>query len=100
MPRDARFWRNVTIIAVAHVTIIIGLVRWNRETRKASLQSIVWMGGEIAAATPPSPIERTVEATSPPEVSTPDQENEASRQTPVPSDIQLPASTPSPTPVA
>ena len=35
MPRDARFWRNVTIIAVAHIAIIVTLVRWNREARKA-----------------------------------------------------------------
>jgi TonB family protein len=101
MPRDARFWRNVTIIAFAHIAIIIALVRWNRETRKTSLQSIVWMSGEVAAANPPSRTE-TIEATPPPEVppSAPDEQEEASPQTRARSDIQLPTSTPSPTPVA
>ena len=50
MPRDARFWRNVAMIAVAHIAIIVTLVRWNREIRRPNLQSIVWMsdgGSEV-----------------------------------------------------
>jgi TonB family protein len=102
MPRDARFWRNVTIIAVAHIAIIIALVRWNRETRKASSQSIVWMSGEVAAIDPPSRTATAIEGTPPPKVSpsAPDEQDEASLQTPARSNIQLPNSTPSPTPVA
>ena len=36
MPRDARFWRNVTIIAVAHIAVVIALVRWNYATGEAA----------------------------------------------------------------
>jgi len=98
MPRDARFWRNVTIIAVAHIAIIIGLLRWNRETRKASLQNIVWMSGEAAAISPPS---RT-EAAPPPQTSSPapDESAEPSIETFARSDLPLPTVPPSPTPPA
>jgi TonB family protein len=96
MPRDARFWRNVTIIAVAHIAIIIALVRWNQQTAKASLQSIVWMTGEIATMGSPARTETATDATSPPEVSSsnPAEPPEPSLQTSAKSDIQL--STPTP----
>jgi len=100
MPRDARFWRNVTIIAFAHIAIVIVLVRWNQGTAKAGLQSIVWMSGEVAAVdSPASP--KTANAAAPPSEVTspiPVQPQESSLQTSAKSDIQLP--TPSPTPVA
>ena len=73
MPRDARFWRNVAIIAVAHIAIIVTLVRWNRGTRKANLQSIVWMNGggtEVAAHGTPAQAEPAIEKTPPPEADT------------------------------
>jgi TonB family protein len=100
MPRDARFWRNVTIIAVAHIAIVIGLVRWNRETAKASLQSIVWMTGEVAAIGSPARTETPTDAAPPPEVapSIRDQQEEPSLQTSAKSDIQLSTPTPSPSP--
>lgn len=43
MGQDARFWRNVTIIAVAHIAILLMLARWNAEARRPNLQSIVWL---------------------------------------------------------
>ena len=51
MPRDARFWRNVTIIAVAHIAVVIVLVRWNYEKGKQRLESIVWLSSEAVART-------------------------------------------------
>jgi TonB family protein len=106
MPRDARFWRNVTIIAVAHVAIIVALVRWNRETRKPNLQSIVWMSGggtEVAAHSTPAQTESAIEATPPLETDTPRSKPEEQDEPPVPtsarSDIQLPTAMPSPAPV-
>jgi TonB family protein len=100
MPRDARFWRNVTIIAVAHLAVIIALVRWNHETRRASLQSIVWMNAEAAAVSAPAPTATVIEATPAPEQAPPLSEKQ---EEPVPeasakSDIQLPTPTPVATP--
>jgi TonB family protein len=46
MPRNARFWRNVVLIAVAHVALIAGLIRWSVVARASSNpESIVWLGG-------------------------------------------------------
>jgi TonB family protein len=106
MPRDARFWRNVTIIAVAHIVIVIALVRWNLETRKPNLQSIVWLSGggtEVAARSAPARTEPAIESTPPPEADTPRSRPEEKDEPPVPtsakSNIQLPIATPSPSPV-
>src|SRR5438876_10653324 len=54
MSKDSRFWRNVTLIALAHVALIAGLIRWSVEARISSnAQSIVWLGdvGGASAAT-------------------------------------------------
>lgn len=105
MPRDARFWRNVTIIAVAHIAIVVALVRWNHETRKPNLQSIVWMSGggtEVAARGPLAQTETAI-ATPPSKADThrskPEERDEPPVSTSARSDIQLPIATPSPTPV-
>ncbi|MEY2557923.1 MAG: hypothetical protein QOE34_1348 [Verrucomicrobiota bacterium] len=102
MARDARFWRNVTIIAVAHIAVIIALVRWNRQTQKTNLASVIWMNGEVAALASPAQPEPTIEATPAPKIplSTREKPEEPLPETSVKSDIQLPASGPSPTPVA
>ena len=103
MPRDARFWRNVTIIAVAHIAIIITLVLWNRETGKPNLQSVVWMSGggtEVAAQSTSASPEAAIEKTPPPEADTPRPKPEEQDEPPDPtsarSDIHLPTVTPSP----
>lgn len=97
MPRDARFWRNVTIVAVAHIAAVFALVRWNHEKGRPNLQSIVWLNSEVAART-----ETAVEATPPSEADTPPIKPEEHADTPVPesarSDIQLPIATPTPSP--
>jgi len=100
MARDVRFWRNLAIIAFAHIAVIIALVRWNRETQRASLQSIVWMSGEVAAMNSPARTEPAVETTPPLEVpSSPLEHQEESLPQPsAPSEIQLPAPTPVATP--
>jgi TonB family protein len=108
MPRDARFWRNVTIIAVAHIAILIALVRWNREARPANLQSIVWMSGggtDKAAQSAPAQTETATETTPPPEtdappLSKPEEKDEPAAPTLAKSDLQLPPAPPSPTPIA
>lgn len=107
MPRDARFWRNVPIIAGAHIAILIALVRWSQATRPPDSQSIMWIssgGPDVAAQNPAPNTERAVEATSPPETdaprSTPPEEDEPPASTRAKSDLQLPSPTPSPTPVS
>ncbi len=105
MSTGVRFWRNVTLIGLAHVAVIYGLIRWNRESKPANAQSIVWMngggGGGDGAATPtatPKPVE--VASPSPELTPTPPEESEEDRSVlaAARSDIQLPAPTPTATP--
>ena len=51
MSKDARFWRNVTLIALAHIAFLVGLIRWSLQTRSPSnAQSVVWIGGAEGGA--------------------------------------------------
>lgn len=45
MPRNFRFWGNVTLIAVGHLAIIVGLIHWSHAEKEAGAQSVVWMSG-------------------------------------------------------
>jgi TonB family protein len=102
MPRDARFWRNVSLIAIAHIAVVIALVRSNGEAPRPNLQSIVWMNPEIAAIQAPTRKEKPAEATPPAETDDSGSNKEEQDQLPAPtsvkSDIQLPVATPTPTP--
>jgi len=43
---SGRFWRNVTLIALGHVALIAGLVRWSLKARSApDAQNLVWLSG-------------------------------------------------------
>ena len=105
MPRDARFWRNVTLIAVAHIAILAWLVRWNHETRKPDSQSIVWMSGagmEAASKSSVAQTESAIEKPPPSEAdprSQPEEQVEPAVPAPTRSDIHLPIVSPTPTPV-
>ena len=108
MPKDARFWRNVTLIALAHVALLLGLIRWSVEARNASnAQSIVWISGaeDLAAGEPkrsesPQPAMTPIQA---PE-SEPLEKDEATEEAPLvtaaKSEIELPTPTPEPTSTA
>ncbi|HEY0724158.1 MAG TPA: TonB family protein [Pyrinomonadaceae bacterium] len=100
MSQDAPFWRNVTIISIAHFAIILALFRWNVDARRPDLQTIVWMSGAIAetvAKPESSRKDSSAEKTSlPKSPQTNPEENLEQRPTPAPSDLQLPAPTPSP----
>ena len=93
MPRDARFWRNVALVAVAHLVVLLALARGSREAVPTNLQTVVWMNSEASAAAEP----RTTPAPSP---------TRAERDKPEPapsvatakSEIQLPSPTPTSTP--
>src|SRR6266487_1995616 len=58
MPKDGRFWRNIVLIALAHIALIAGLIRWSLAARASNPDSIVWLGaaGEPETeASPPTP---------------------------------------------
>jgi len=108
MPTNARFWRNVTLIGLAHVVLIVGLIRLSRETKSSSAQSIVWMNGGAGdgagVQTKREPTPKTVRATAPQPERTPEppRKEEAEEERPVlmstKSEIQLPAATPKQSP--
>src|SRR6266852_7366997 len=110
MPKSASFWRNVTLSGLAHVVLIVGLVRWSQETKSSSLQSIVWMDGGAGDGagiqTKSTPTPKTVRATVPEPERTPEplKEQETEEERPVlmstKSEIQLPAATPKKSPTS
>ena len=102
-----RFWRNVVLIALAHVALIAGLIRWSVAARASSNpESIVWLGGaedlsegesekqELPAPKQPPTQTETSES----------EEDEAADEKPVvttaKSEIEIPAATPKPTATA
>jgi TonB family protein len=92
MRRDARFWRNVALVAVAHLVVLLTLARGSRDAAPANLQTVVWMNSEASAVaeprtTPaPSPTPREIEKPEP-----------AASLAPAKSEIQMPSPTPTPT---
>jgi TonB family protein len=95
MSRDTRFWRNVALIAIAHLVVLLALARASR-TRTPDVPSIVWMNSaaiETAAAAPPP---ATPELQAPPPQ--PEQKEEPSGPTLARSEIHLPSPTPIATP--
>lgn len=95
MSRDARFWRNVALIALAHLAVLLALARASKETREPNVPSIVWMnpaGNETAAATPPpaAPAKEVAPAKT-------EQQEEPPVATLARSEIHLPSPTPMPT---
>jgi outer membrane biosynthesis protein TonB len=106
MSTSPRFWRNVTLIALAHLALIAGLIRWSVAARSApDAESLVWLSGaeDLAAETSES------SAAAPTKVSVPSAESESlgpdereKEQPPLTqakSEIELPKPTPMETPV-
>jgi outer membrane biosynthesis protein TonB len=108
MSKNWRFWRNVTLIALAHVALIAGLIHWSVEARSSSnAQSIVWISGaEDLAAGKPESSESPQPAITPipPPESEPLEKDEAAEETPLvtaaKSEIELPRPTPTPEPTS
>ncbi|HZR78302.1 MAG TPA: TonB C-terminal domain-containing protein, partial [Chthoniobacterales bacterium] len=96
MPKNFRFWTNVTLIAAGHAAIIFGLVRWSRAEKDSQAQNVMWLGGgggeavALAKANPPEPRKESRTDSH--------NERELEKDQPVlasaPSDIQLPTPTP------
>ena len=107
MSKNARFWRNVTLIALAHVALIVGLIRWSVEARSSSnAQSIVWLGdvGGASAAIEPTSVEPPPAKLARSPEPGPQRTDEAGKEAPLvteaKSEIQLPTPKPAPTATA
>src|SRR5438445_3572748 len=102
---SARFWRNVVLIALAHVPLVVGLIRWSVAARAATnAESIVWLGGaeDLAAGQSenekaPS-LQREAHLDQPKPLRDDQAEEEKTVVTPAHSEIELPSPTPKPTP--
>jgi outer membrane biosynthesis protein TonB len=102
-----RFWANVVLIALAHVALIVGLVRWSAAAKPSwNPESIVWLGGagdlsvdESEKQESPSPKRPLTEPAS----SKSEQDETADTKpavTTAKSEIELPTATPKPTATA
>ena len=96
-----RFWRNVVVIALAHVALIIGLIRWSLAARVPSNpESIMWLGNaaDLAAGEPEDeaspPAEHVNPAPEPLKRAEPEEEKPVVTTTK--SEIELPSPTPKP----
>jgi periplasmic protein TonB len=104
---SGRFWRNVVLIALAHVALIAGLIRWSVAARASSNpESIVWLGGAGDLSADESEQEESPPAKPPPTAteSSGSEQDEAADEKPVvttaKSEIELPSATPKPTATA
>src|ERR1700674_4775526 len=106
MPKNLRFWSNVTLIALAHVALVVGLIRWSRASSDAGAQSVVWLngGGGDGVVTekknPPAPVKSPLSRKESKTESLKEQESVEDRPylASAPSEIQLPTPKPSPRP--
>jgi TonB family protein len=105
MPKNLRFWTNVGLIAFAHILVIVGLIRWSRESKNPSPQSVVWLnGGGDGLVTEKKNLPAPLKSPLPQKESKTDllKEREPDEDRPylasAPSDIQLPTPRPSPKP--
>ena len=97
------FWRNVLLIAVAHVALIAGLIRWSVAAKVSSNpESIVWLGGADDLSTGESQKQESLAPKQSPagtESSGLEQNEAADEMPPVAtakSEIELPSATPKP----
>jgi outer membrane biosynthesis protein TonB len=104
---SGRFWRNVVLIALAHIALIAGLIRWSVAARASSNpESIVWLGGAGDLLADQS---EKHESPSPKQLPTSTESSESEQDEPVEekpvvttakSEIELPTVTPKPTATA
>ena len=105
MSKKPRFWRNVTLIALAHVALIAGLIRWSLAARSApEMESLVWLGrvedlaAERSEGTAGAPTKISAASVEPEPLKPDETEKEQPPLTQATSEIQLPRPTPTATP--
>ena len=105
MSKRPRFWRNVTLIALAHVALIAGLIRWSLAARSApDVESLVWLsGGDLEPGRSGNSVASSSKISIPSVESEPlkpdEEEKEQPPLTQAKSEIELPKPTPMETPV-
>jgi outer membrane biosynthesis protein TonB len=99
---SSRFWRNVALIALAHIALIMGLIRWSVAARASTnAESIVWLGSaeDLAAKENEEALSAQRESHSvEPKPLKDEPEEEKPAVTTAKSEIELPSPTPKPTP--
>jgi TonB family protein len=103
--KNPRFWGNVVLIALAHVALIAGLIRWSVAAKASSNpESIVWLGGAEDLPADESEKKESPSPKHPPTESSESEPDQAADEKPVvttaKSEIELPTATPKPTPTA
>ncbi len=106
MSTTPRFWRNVTLIALAHLVLIAGLIRWSVAARNApDAESLVWLSaGDLESGRSDNSVASSSKVSMPSAESEPlkpdeEEEKEQPRLTQAKSEIELPKPTPMETPV-
>jgi outer membrane biosynthesis protein TonB len=108
MRRNPRFWRNVMIIAAAHIALLFAVLRWISAAKTVNRESITWLSGSVGSAgdetlpesvSTPEPSVSTPEPTAS-EASTQKDEEDRSPLSFAKSEIQLNTPTATPTPIA
>jgi outer membrane biosynthesis protein TonB len=105
MSKNPRFWRNATLIAVAHVALIAGLIRWSLAARSApDAESLVWLSvGDLEPGRSDNSVASTSKISIPAVESEPLKPDEEEKEQPpliqTKSEIELPKPTPMETPV-
>src|SRR6266566_452605 len=104
---SGRFWGNVVLIALAHIALIAGLIRWSVAARASSNpESIVWLGGAGDLSADESEKHESPSPKQPPTSteSSGSEQNEPADEKPVvttaKSEIEIPTATPKPTATA
>lgn len=93
MPRDVRFWRNVAIIAIAHLVVLLALARAGRHSGTIESPSVVWMNSGAVENVAPNPSPPPAAAETPASVPPlPEVANQPAP--PARSEIELPSPTP------
>ena len=104
MSKNPRFWRNVTLIAVAHVALIAGLIRWSLAARSApDAESLIWLSaGDLERGRSDNSVASSSKISIPSVESEPLKLDEKEKEQPpliqAKSEIELPKPTPMETP--